>query len=155
MDLLQSIGNIRDQLHALEDGQDTAHDLLLSLLRCPEDPTVKLNDCLCHIEDLVQALVDQGHPRGPGITQDVPPAPKSVPSFEPKGSVSDSESLGYLGSILGRLTREGPFMPIPVAARQGLTMVQQLHDILSSSHEIPVAVDQPPNVQPFVYWPVK
>jgi hypothetical protein len=156
VDLLHSIGNIRDQLRALENGQDTAHNLLLSLLRRPEeDPTVELADRLRRIEDLVQALVDQGHPRGPEITQDVPLAPESVPSFEPEGSVSDSESLGYLGSILGRLTREGPFMPIPVAARQGPTMVQQLHDILSSSHEIPVGVDQPPNVDPFVYRPVE
>ena len=155
VDLLHSIGNIRDQLRALENGQDSAHNLLLSLLRRPEDPTVELADRLHRIEDLVQALVDQGHPRGPEITQDVPPAPESVPTFEPEGSVSDSESLGYLGSILGRLTREGPFMPIPVAARQGPTMVQQLHDILSSSHQIPVGVDQPPNVDPFVYRPVE
>jgi hypothetical protein len=70
--------------------------------------------------------------------------------------VSDSESLGYLGLILGRLTRDGPFMPIPVTARQGPTMVQQLDEILSSAHQIPVVgVDQPPNVDPFVYRPVE
>ena len=90
VDLLHSIGNIRDQLRALENGQDTAHNLLLSLLRRPEDPTVELADRLHRIEDLFQALVDQGHPRGPEITQDVHPAPESVPSFEPEGSVSDS-----------------------------------------------------------------
>ena len=143
----------------MENGQDTAHNLLLSLLRRPEDPTVELADCLHRIEDLVQALVDQGHPREPEITQDVPPAPESVPTFEPEGSVSDSESLGYLGPFLGRLTHDGPFMPImiPVAARQGPTMVQQLHNILSSSHQIivPVGVDQPPNVDPFVSRPVE
>ena len=58
VDLLHSIGNIRDQLRALENGQDTAHDLLMSLLRRPEDPTVELADRLRCIEDLVQALVD-------------------------------------------------------------------------------------------------
>ena len=157
VDLLHSIGNIRDHLRALENGQDAAHILLMTLLRRPEDPTVKLGDRLHRIEDLVQALVDQGHPRGPEITQDVPPATfEPASSFEPEGSVSDSESLGYLGSILGRLTRDGPFMPIPVTARHGPTMVQQLDEILSSAHQIPVVgVDQPPNVDPFVYRPVE
>ena len=159
VDLLHSIGNIRDQLRDLENGQDTAHNLLMSLLRRPEDPTVELADRLARIEDLVQALVDQGHPRGPEIIQDAPPAefePEPATSFEPEGSVSDSESLGYLGSILGRLTRDGPFMPIPVTARQGPTMVQQLDEILSSAHQMPVVgVDQPPIVDPFVYQPVE
>ena len=157
MDLLNSIENIRDQLRALEDGQDNAQNLLMSLLRRPEDPTAELADRLRRIEDLVQALVDQGHPRGPEITQDVPPAPfEPASSFEPEGSVSDSESLGYLGSLLGRLTRDGPFMPIPVTARQGPTMVQQLDEILSSADQIPVVgVEQPPNVDPFVYRPVE
>ena len=159
VDLLHSIGNIRDQLRSLENGQDTAHNLLMSLLRRPEDPTVELADRLARIEDLVQALVDQGHPRGPEIIQDAPPAefePEPATSFEPEGSVSDSESLGYLGSILGRLTRDGPFMPIPVTARQGPTMVQQLDEILSSAHQMPVVgVDQPPIVDPFVYQPVE
>ena len=129
----------------------------MSLLRHLEDPTVELADCLRRIEDLVQALVDQGHPRGPELTQDVPPATfEPASSFEPEGSVSDSESLGYLGSILGRLTRDGPFMPIPVTARQGPSMVQQLDEILPSEHQIPiVSVDQPPNVDPFVYRPVE
>ena len=156
MDLLQSIGNIRDQLRALENGQDAAHNFLMSLLRGQEDSTVELADRLRRIEDLVQALVDQGHPRGPEIIQDVPPAAfEPAPSFEPEGSVSDSESLGYLGSILGRLTtRDGPYMPIPVSARQGPSMVQQLDEILSSAHQIPVVgVDQPPNVDPFEYRP--
>ena len=159
VDLLHSLGNIRDQLRDLENGQDTAHDLLMSLLRRPEDPTVELADRLRRIEDLVQALVDQGHPRGPEITQDVPPPlPPLEPasSFEPEGSVSDSESLGHLSSLLGRLTRDGPFMPIPVTARQGPTMVQQLDEILSSADRIPVVgVEQPPNVEPFVYRPVE
>ena len=156
VDLLDSLGNIRNQLRALEDGQDTAHNLLMSLLRRPEDPTVELADRLRRIEDLVQALVDQGHPRGPEITQEVPPAPfEPAPSFEPKGSVSDSESLGYLGSLLGRLTRDGPFMPIPITARQGLTMVQQLDEILSADQMPAVGVEQPPNVDPFVYQPVE
>ena len=157
VDLLHSIGNIRDQLRALEDGQDNARDLLMSLLRRPEDPTVELADRLRRIEDLVQALVDQGHPRGLEITQDVPPAPfEPASSFEPEGSMSDSESLGYLGSLLGRLTRDGPFMPIPVTARQGPTMVQQLDEILSSADQIPVVgIEQPPNVDPFVYRPVE
>ena len=160
VDLLDSLGNIRDQLRALEDGQDTARDLLMSLLRRPEDPTVELADRLHRIEDLVQALVDQGHPRGPEITQDVPPPPppplEPASSFEPEGSVSDSESLGHLSSLLGRLTRDGPFMPIPVTARQGPTMVQQLDEILSSADQIPVVgVEQPPNVEPFVYRPVE
>ena len=70
--------------------------------------------------------------------------------------MSDSDSLGYLGSLLGRLTRDGPFMPIPVTARQGPTMVQQLDEILSSEDQIPVVgVEQPPNVDPLVYWPVE
>jgi hypothetical protein len=127
------------------------------LLRRPEDPTVELSDRLRRIEDLVQALVDQGHPRGPEITQDVPLAPfEPASSFEPEGSTSDSESLGYLSSLLGRLTRDGPFMPIPVTARQGPTMVQQLDEILSSADQIPaVGVEQPPNVDPFVYRPVE
>ena len=35
-------------------------------------------------------------------------------------------------------------------------MVQQLDEILSSAHQIPVVgVDQPPNVDPFVYRPVE
>ena len=157
VDLLHSLGNIRDQLRDLENGQDTAHDLLMSLLRRPEDPTVELADRLRRIEDLVQALVDQGHPRGPEITQDVPPPPlEPASSFEPEGSVSGSESLGYLSSLLGRLTRDGPFMPIPVTARQEQTMVQQLDEILSSADQIPVVgVEQPPNVDPFIYRPVE
>ena len=156
-DLLRSIGGLGDQLQALKSGQDAAHDLLMSLLRRPEDPTTELADRLRRIEDLVQALVDQGHPRGPEIVQDVPPAPvEPVISFEPEGSVSDSESLGYLGSILGRLTRDGPFMPVPVTAPQGSTMAQRLDEILSSGHQIPVVgIDQPPNVDPFVYRPVE
>lgn len=156
VDLLHSIANIRDQLQALQNGQDSAQNLLMSLLGRPEDPTVELADRLRRIEDLVQVLVDQGHPRGPEITRDVPPAPfEPAISFEPEGSVSD-ESLGYLGSILGRLTRDGPFMPIPVTARQGPTMVQQLDEILSSAHQIPVVgIDQPPNVDPFIYRPVE
>ena len=104
------------------------------MLRRPEDPTAELAERLRRIEDLVQALVDQGHPKGPEITQDVPPAPfEPASSFEPEGSVSDSGSLGYLGSLLGRLTRDGPFIPIPATARQGPTVVQQLHEILSSA----------------------
>ena len=152
VDLLHSIADIRDQIRALENGQDTAHGLLLSLLRRPEDPTVELADRLHRIESLVQALVDQPHPRGP----EIPPAPfEPAPSFEPEGSVSD-EPLSYLGSLLGRLTRDGPFMPTPVTARRGPTMVQQLDDILSSAHQIPVVgIDQPPNVEPFVYRPVE
>ena len=154
VDLLHSLGNIRDRLRDLENGQDTAHNLLMSLLRRPEDPTVELADRLRRIEDLVQALADQGHPRGPEITQDVPPPLEPASSFEPEGSVSDSESLGYLGSLLGRLTRDGPFMPIPVTARQEQTMVQQLDEILSSADQVPVVgVEQPPNVDPFVYHP--
>jgi hypothetical protein len=140
----------------LENGQDSAHNLLMSLLRCQEDPTVKLADRICHIKDLVQALVDQGHPRGPGIAQNIPPMPfKPAISFEPKESMSD-KSLGYLGSILGRLTCDGPFTPILVTAQQGPTMVQQLNEILSSAHQIPVVgIDQPPNVDLFIYWPVE
>ena len=57
---------------------------------------------------------------------------------------------------MGRLTRDGPFMPIPVTARQGPTMVQQLDEILSSADQMPVVgIEQPPNVDPFVYRPVK
>ena len=157
MDFLQSIGNIRDQLCALENGQDTAHNLLMSLLRHPEDPTVKLADRLHHIEDLVQAPVDQGHPRGLEITQDVPPAAfEPASSFEPEGSMTDSESIGILTLILGRLTCDGLFMPIPVTAQRGPTMVQQLDKILSSVDQLPVVgVDQPLNVDPFVYRPVE
>jgi hypothetical protein len=123
----------------------------------PEDPTVELADRLRRIEDLVQALFDQGHPSGPEITEDVLPAPfEPASSCEPEGSISDSDSLGYLGSLLGRLTRDGPFMPIPVTARQGPTMVQQLDEILSSADQIPVVgVEQPPNVDPFIYRPVE
>jgi len=157
VDLLRSIGNIRDQLQALESGQDTAHTLLRSLLGRPEDPTAELADRLRRIEDLVQALVDQRHTRGPEIVQDVPVAPfEPATSIEPEGSVSDSDSLGNLGSLLGRLTRDGPFMPVPVAARRGPTMVQQLDEILSSAHQMPVvSIDQPPNVDPFTYRPVE
>jgi hypothetical protein len=156
VDLLHSIANIRDQLQALENGQDSAHNLLMSLLRRPENPTVELADRIRRIEDFVQALVDQGHLRGPKIARDVPPMPfKPVISFEPEGSMSD-ESLGYLGSILGRLTHDGPFMPILVTAQQGPTMVQQLDEILSSAHQIPaVGINQPPNVDPFIYQPVE
>jgi hypothetical protein len=47
-------------------------------------------------------------------------------------------------------------MPIPVTARQGPTMVQQLDEILSAAHRVPVGdIDQPPNVDPFVYRPVE
>ena len=47
-------------------------------------------------------------------------------------------------------------MPILVTAQQGQTMVQQLDKILFSADQIPVfGVDQPPNVDPFVYQPVK
>lgn len=57
---------------------------------------------------------------------------------------------------MGRLTRDGPFMPIPVTAREGPTLVQQLDEILSSALPIPsVGIDQPPNVEPFVYRPVE
>ena len=63
--------------------------------------------------------------------------------------------MGYLGSLLGRLTRDGPFMPIPITARQGLTMVQQLDEILSADQMPAVGVEQPPNVDPFVYQPVE
>ena len=83
----------------------------MSLLRrLAEDPTVELSvsDRLRRIEDLMQALVDQSHPRGLEITQEVPPALfEPAPLFEPEGSMSDSESLGYLGLLLGRLTRDG------------------------------------------------
>ena len=41
---------------------------------------------------------------------------------------------------MGRLTCDGPFMPIPVTARQGPTMVQQLDEILSSADQMPVVV---------------
>jgi hypothetical protein len=34
-------------------------------------------------------------------------------------------------------------------------MVQQLDEILSSAHQIPVVIDQPPNVDPFAYRPVE
>jgi len=45
-------------------------------------------------------------------------------------------------------------MPIPVTARQGPTMVQQLDEILSSADQIPVVgVEQ--LVDPFVYRPVE
>jgi hypothetical protein len=88
----------------------------MSLLRRPEDPTVELADHICCIKDLIQALVNQGHSRGPEIARDVPPTPfEPAISFEPEGFMSD-ESLGYLGSILGRLTCDGLFMPILVTA---------------------------------------
>ena len=52
--------------------------------------------------------------------------------------------------------RDGPFMPIPVTACQGPTMVQQLDEILSSVDQMPVVgIEQPPNVDPFVYRPVE
>ena len=52
--------------------------------------------------------------------------------------------------------RDGPFMPIPVTACQGPTMVQQYDEILSSVDQMPVVgIEQPPNVDPFVYQPVE
>ena len=67
--------------------------------------------------------------------------------------MSDSESLDFLGSLLGKLTR---FMPIPVTAQQGPTTVQRLDEVFSSADQIPVVgIDQPPNVDLFLYRPVK
>jgi hypothetical protein len=123
----------------------------------PSGSNAERADRLRRIEDLVQALVDQHPTRGPEIVQDVPAASfEPAASIEQEGSVSDSESLGSLGSLLARLTRDGPLMPIPVTARAGQTMVQELDEILSSAHQIPaVDIDQPPNVDPFVYRPVE
>lgn len=90
------------------------------------------------IEQNLPLPPEQPLPLGPPVPQAASFEPAT--SFEPEGSLSD-ESLGHLGSILGRLTCDGPFMPIPVTAQQGPTMVQQLDEILSSAHQIPVGID--------------
>ncbi|KAF8958935.1 hypothetical protein BDZ97DRAFT_1761747 [Flammula alnicola] len=128
--LEQSLRAIQDQLRALEDGQTSARDLLNALqsreVPQPEDHTAELADRLQRIENLVQALVDQRHPRGPEI-----------------------QILGELASPL-----DGPHMPIPVTAQTGPSMVQQLDDILSSSNLPSTGVSEPPG-GPFVYQPAE
>jgi hypothetical protein len=63
------------------------------------------------IEQNLPLPLEQPLPLGPPVPQAASFEPTT--SFEPEGSLSD-ESLGHLGSILGRLTCDGPFMPIPL-----------------------------------------
>jgi len=87
----------------------------------------------------------------------------SITRTEDKGFSGTNLSLIVCASyeiqrarVVFKVEINGPFMPVPVTARQGPTMVQQLDEILSSAHQIPVVcIDQPPNVDPFVYRPVE
>ena len=146
----RALQDIRDQLRALEDSQNAARDLLEGLQTRPEDHTGELAERLQRIENLIQTLMDQGHPRGPELPQAVPPS-RTV-------SISDStDSLRRLRSILSDLVSppdiETQHMPMPTAARAGPSVAQQLDDILSSTQMPQPTPSQLPHVEPFVYRP--
>jgi hypothetical protein len=73
---------IQDQLHALEDENNTRH-LLEALQRQPDDHALELTGYLHRIENLIQTLLDHGHPRDPELPLQHPSPSRSV-------SISDS-----------------------------------------------------------------
>jgi hypothetical protein len=111
-----------------------------------------LTERLQRIENLVQTLLDQGHPRGP----EIPEIPYHPPSPSRTGSISDStDSLRRLRSILRDLAApadvEPQHMPIPTAAPAGSSIAQQLDDILSAAQVPPVTTSELLRIQPFCY----
>ncbi|KAF9557793.1 hypothetical protein CPC08DRAFT_764341 [Agrocybe pediades] len=156
--LEQSLKGIQDQLRALEDGQAATRDLIDALgtkeIQLPEDHTPELTERLNRIEDLIRNLENLGHPRGPEIVQQPSPAPTTARAE----SISESsDSLDRLRNILDRLANpaEEPRMPVPVTARAGPSVAQQLESILSPPEGITTAtgVIEPPRVVPFTYRP--
>ena len=155
----RSLREIQDQLQALRDGQATARDLLEALrqreIPVPEDHTAELANRLQRIEDLIRALSEQGHPRGPPV----PEVPPEEPASARTESISEStDSLGRLRDILENLARpdEEPHMPAPVTAEPGPSMAQRLDDILRAADNLtPVGSIEPPRVVPFIYQPAE
>ncbi|KAF8180095.1 hypothetical protein BJ912DRAFT_907398, partial [Pholiota molesta] len=155
--LEQSLRAIQDQLQSLAQGQDSTQEAIDALQRReippppqPEDHTSELADRLRHIEELIQTLLAQGHPRGADVYSEAPPVSTRTESI----SESD-DSLERLARILNdmALPPDIPHMPTPMTARTGPTMVQQLEDILSSDNLSPTAPLAPPRVVPFTYQP--
>ena len=147
----QALRGIQDQLHALEDGQNNARNLLEALQRQPEDHTPELAERLRRIENLIQVLLDQGHPRGPEL-------PLHPPSPSRTGTISDStDSLRRLRSILRDLATpadaETRHMPVPMVAPAGPSIAQQLDEILSAAQVPPTTPSDLPRIQPFLYRP--
>jgi len=149
--LERALRGIQDQLQALEDGQNNNRDLLESLQRQPEDHTPELTDRLQRIENLIQTLLDQGHPRGPELPMHPPSPPRTT-------SISDStDSLRRLRSILRDLAApadaETRHMPVPMVAPAGPSIAQQLDEILSAAQVPPTTPSELPRIQPFLYRP--
>lgn len=121
-----------------------------ALQREPEDHTPELTECLQRIEDLIQTLLDQGHPRGPEL-------PYHPPSPSRTGSISDStDSLRRLRSILRDLAAPANLdrhMPVPMVAPAGPSIAQQLDEILSAAQAPSTTPSELPRIQPFAYRP--
>ena len=152
----RTLFDIKNKLDVLEDGQKTARELLERLgereYPIPEDHTPELVDRMQRIEDILRDLLDQGHPRGPPLVFDIPP------SVRPESMGSTSSSLGRLASILRNIAsdEERPRIHVPLASREGPSMVEQLDDILSSStHLTPSGGVHAPNLVPFTYRAVE
>jgi len=160
----RALGDIQNQLRALEDGQTLTRDLLDALqnrpIPEPADHTPELAERLHRIEELIQNLLDRGHPQGPA-PETQGPAPETVYNvpLSPTASISEStNSLDRLRSILNGLASprgiDVPIAPQPVPAQAGPSTVQQLDDILSAAPNLASmrGLDLP-RVVPFIYHP--
>ncbi|CAA7269900.1 unnamed protein product [Cyclocybe aegerita] len=155
--LERALRGIQAQLGDLERAQASARNLLEALqerqVPAPEDHTGELADRLQRIEELIQNLLEQGHPRGPEIVVPAPTATRTV-------SISESsDSLRRLRSILHELAsplEDGPHAPSPRTAQAGPSVAQQLDTILSSAHDPrPRPPPELPQVRPFIYRPTE
>ena len=108
--------DIRDQLRALRDSQNAAHDLLEGLQTRPEDYTGELAACLQHTETPIQTLMDQSYSCGPEIPQVVPPS-RTVWISDSMDPLRRLRSLSDIGT---------QHTPLPTAAPAGSSVAQQL-----------------------------
>lgn len=159
---------IHDQLRSLADKQVATLGAIADLqnreLPQPEDHTPELTDRLRRIEDLIQAVIEQGHPKGLEIPvvhapPVVPPAaPPTTTRTERTESVTDSDdSLERLARILGDLASPGdiPHMPTPMAVHPNISMARQLDEILTSANLPSAAPLEAPSFVPFTYQPAE
>jgi len=161
-DVLGPLSAIQEQLNALQDGQVLTNELLGTLRDRPvpvhEDHTAELADRLHRIENLLQDLLGQEHPRAPQVVIERAPTEPSEVAESISGSTSSEgrmQAIDHLRDILRNIGgATEPHMPIPVAPTVGPSLSQQLDEILSAGSALPpLQIQHPPPFVPFVFEP--
>lgn len=156
-DLLGPINAIRDQLTALWDGQTSTNHMLDNLRErsvVPPPDHTELNNRIHRIENLLQSLISQRQPAEQPIPQEYMPQPS-------ESIVSSDDGLATIWDALHAFPVSpvsrgaAPAMPVPVTARAGPSVVQELETFAATGQDEhrPIVVLHPPELVPFTYVP--